>query len=71
MDNDKVKCSVEVWDMNASGENSFMIGKADIDIKSMFDKSNLYTTMMFRFKASNTGGKHSADVVLSMEASKQ
>ena len=63
---DNAKYSVEVWDINESGE--FMIGKAEIDIKSIFEKSNLYKAIKIKLQAKKTGSEPSADVVLSVEA---
>lgn len=63
-DKDTVKCRVEVWDENTMRSNT-LIGVAEVSIRPLFD--HIGTRIKQSFTAFAPNGKHSADVVLTME----
>ena len=63
-DVDTAKCRVDVWDENSLRANT-LIGSAEVSIKSLF--SSIGTSQKISFTAFGPKGKHSADVILTME----
>lgn len=58
------KCRVEVWDENSLRSNT-LIGAAEISVKTLFQ--NIGVSQKFTFTAFSPNGRHSAEVILTME----